>query len=54
MDLHRDDDGGPMVEYAIIAAGIAIPAIVGLGAVIVAVSSVLGTTTNGLFHYMTQ
>jgi len=54
LDLHRDDDGGPTVEYAIIAAGIAIPAMVGLGALVLAVSSVLGTTMTGLFNYMTQ
>ena len=52
--LHRDEEGGAMVEYGIIAAGLAIPAIVGLAAIIAAVSSVLGTTMNGLFNYMTQ
>ena len=52
--LHRDDEGGAMVEYGIIAAGLAIPAIVGLAAIIAAVSSVLSTTMSGLFNYMSQ
>ena len=52
--LHCDDEGGTMVEYGIIAAGLAIPAIVGLAAIIAAVSSVLSTTMSGLFNYMSQ
>lgn len=52
--LHRDDEGGAVVEYGIIAAGLAIPAIVGLAAIILAVSNVLSATMTGLFNYMTQ
>jgi len=54
VDLHHDESGGAMVEYGIIAAALAIPAIIGLGAIIAAVSSILSQTMNGLFNYMTQ
>lgn len=43
-----------MAEYGVIAAGLAIPAIVGFVAIIAAVSHVLSTTLNGLFNYMTR
>ncbi|MHB8148427.1 MAG: Flp family type IVb pilin [Vulcanimicrobiaceae bacterium] len=54
LDMHRDEAGGATVEYGIIAAGLAIPAIIGLGAIIAAVSGTLTTTMSGLFNYMTQ
>jgi Flp pilus assembly pilin Flp len=53
-DLHDDDEGGPMAEYGIIAAGLAIPTMIGLALIIAAVSGVLSTTMNGLFNYMSQ
>ncbi|MDP9023789.1 MAG: Flp family type IVb pilin [Candidatus Eremiobacteraeota bacterium] len=52
--LHRDEEGAAVVEYGIIAAGLAIPAIVGLAAIILVVSNVLSATMNGLFAYMTH
>ena len=52
--LHRDEQGGALAEYGLIAAGFAIPGIIGLGLIIAAVSGVLRATMNGLFSYMTQ
>ena len=54
LKIHRDELGGATVEYGIIAAGLAIPTIIGLGAIVAAVSGVLGTTMTGLFNYMTH
>lgn len=52
--LHRDEQGGALAEYGLIAAGFAIPGIIGLGLIIAAVSGVLNATMTGLFNYMTR
>lgn len=52
--LHRDESGAVMVEYGIIAAGIAVPCLIGLGFIIKACSGVLTTTMTNLLNYATQ
>lgn len=52
--LHRDQEGGATTEYGIIAAGIGIPAMIGLGLLIHAFSTTLAATINNLFAYVTQ
>jgi Flp pilus assembly pilin Flp len=54
LELHRDEDGGAAVEYALIAAGLAVPAMIGVALVVTAISGVLSTTMAGFFGYMTQ
>lgn len=52
--LHRDERGGALTEYGLIAAALAIPGMIGLGLIIAAVSGVLNATMSGLFNYMTR
>lgn len=50
----RDDAGNALVEYAIVAAGIALP-LIGIGyAIAQSAGGGLGTMTNGLSHLGTN